>query len=118
MATFLVEIQIANPSGQHWTTLQALANTNASTTSVPASILRDLGVTPQRQNNFRSTQGEIRTMDIGQTYIRIMDEEFITDFIFNDEATIPLLGALTLESAHLIIDPREKQLIPSDGLLM
>ncbi len=118
MGTFFVEIQIGNPSAQRWTTVEALVDTGASTSSLPASILQQLDVEPKRQKTYRFAQGETRRMGVGQTYIRIMGEEFITDFIFNDEATTPLLGALTLESAHLIVDPREKQLIPSDGLLM
>ena len=57
-------------------------------------------------------------MDVGQTYIRLMGEEFITDFFFNYEGTMPLLGALALESAHLAVDPHGNRLIPEDGILM
>ena len=57
-------------------------------------------------------------MEVGQTYIRLLGEEFITDFIFNGEGTVPLLGALSLESAHLAVDPHSKRLIPEDGILL
>ena len=57
-------------------------------------------------------------MGVGQTYIRLMGEEFITDFIFNEENSMPLLGALALESAHLGVDPHGERLVPEDGLLM
>ena len=57
-------------------------------------------------------------MGVGQTYIRVEGEEFITDFIFNEEGTIPLLGALALESAQLLIDPDGQRLIPTYGLLL
>ncbi len=118
MGTFFVEIQIANPSAQRWTTLEALVDTGASTTSVPGSILRELGVTPLRQNNFRFAQGEVRTMEIGQTWIRVADAQFITQMIFNEEETTPLLGALALEGAYMAVDQVSQKLIPVEGLLM
>ena len=57
-------------------------------------------------------------MRVGQTYIRLMGEEFITDFIFNEEGSMPLLGALALDSAHLAVNTHGNRLIPVDGLLM
>ena len=57
-------------------------------------------------------------MGLGQTYIRLMDEEFITDFIFNEANTMPLLGALALESAQLAVDPYGMRLIPKSGILL
>ncbi len=118
MGTFMVEIEIGDLAGERWVPVEALVDTGASTSSLPGSILRALGVEPKREKTYRFAQGEIRRMGVGQTYIRVMGEEFITDFIFNDEGTIPLLGALALESAHLAVDPREGQLIPFDGMLM
>ena len=118
MGTFFTEIEIADPEGERWVAVEALVDTGASTCSVPSSVLRDLGVSPTRQKRYRFAQGETRTMGVGQTYIRLTGEEFITDFIFNEENTIPLLGALALESAHLVVDPHGNRLIPEDGLLL
>ena len=118
MGTISVEIEIGEPQGQQWVAIKALVDTGASTCSVPSSVLRELGVLPGRQKRFRFAQGETRTMDVGQTYIRLMGEEFITDFFFNYEGTMPLLGALALESAHLAVDPHGNRLIPEDGILM
>ena len=92
MGTFFVEIGIGDPDGERWVTVEALVDTGASVCSVPSSILQDFSVVPKRQKRYRFAQGESRSMGVGQTYIRIMDEEFITDFIFNEEGTIPLLG--------------------------
>ena len=118
MGTFFVEIEIGDQTGQHWIGVEALVDTGASTCSVPSSMLMELGVTPTRQKRYRFGQGEIRSMGVGQTYIRLMGEEFITDFIFNEENSVPLLGALALESAHLGVDPHGNRLVPEDGFLM
>ena len=118
MGTFFVEIEIGDQEAQRWTSVEALVDTGASTCSLPSSLLRELGVSPTRQKRYRFAQGETRTMGVGQTFIRLMGEEFITDFIFNDEGTMPLLGALALESAHLSVDPNGNRLIPEDGILL
>ena len=118
MGTFFVEIEVGDFTGERWVPIDALVDTGASTSSLPSSILRGLNVEPTRQNAFRFAQGEVRRMGVGQTYIRIMGEEFITDFIFNDEDTTPLLGALTLEAAYMAVDPVSQRLIPVEGFLM
>ena len=118
MGTFFVEIEIGDPAGERWTKVEALVDTGASACSVPSSVLRELGVSPKRQKRYRFAQGESCRIGVGQTYIRIMDEEFITDFIFNEEGTIPLLGAVALESAQLAVDPHGNRLIPDEGILL
>ena len=118
LGTFFVEIEIGDPEGQRWVSVEALVDTGASTSSVPSSILSSLDVIASRQKRYRFAQGETRTMGVGQTFIRLIGEEFIRDFIFNEEGTIPLLGALALESAHLAVDSHGNRLIPEDGILL
>ena len=118
MGTFFVPIDIGSPDAQRWITVEALADTGVSQCSLPGSLLRELGVAPTRQKEYRFAQGESCIMGVGQTYIRLMGEEFITDFIFNESDTMPLLGALALESAQLAVDPYGMRLIPRPGILL
>lgn len=118
MGTFSVPISIGDPQGENWIELDALVDTGASVTSVPGSILRELGVMPVTSRRFRFAQGEARQMEMGRTWINVDGREEVTLFIFNDEGTLPLLGALALESLFLGVDPVEQKLIPVDGLLM
>ncbi len=118
MGTFSVEIAIGTPDRQRWVTVDAVVDTGASITSVSSSVLRGLGVEPVMRKRFRFGQGEIRTMEVGQTWLRIEDEEIITQVLFNEENTTPLLGALALESAYLGIDPIAQKLVPVDGLML
>ena len=115
---FTVQIAVGDPEGQRWTTLDALVDTGASITSMPSSILRELGVEPRTQRRFRFAQGETRTMDVGQTWVRVEDEEIITLVLFNEEGTTPLLGALALEAAFMGVDPVARKLVPVEGLMM
>ena len=118
MGTFSVPISIGDPQGENWIELEALVDTGASVTSVPGSILHELGVSPVTSRQFRFAQGESREMDMGRTWINIDGREEITLFVFNDEGTLPLLGALAMESLFLGVDPVAQRLIPVDGLLM
>ena len=111
-------MQIGDQERQRWVTLDVLVDTGASISSVPASVLRDLGVTPLLNEEFEFGQGEIRQMDVGQTWIRVQGKEVATLVLFNDEGTAPLLGAMALEGVFLRVDPIAKRLVPVEGLMM
>ena len=118
MGTFSVSIGIGDPQGERWVELNALVDTGASITSVPGSILRELGVRQVMSQEFRFAQGESRRMNMGETRIRIDGREVGTLFLFNDEGTPALLGALALEALFLGVDPVAQRLIPVEGLMM
>ena len=117
MDTFSVEIAIGDPQRERWITLDALVDSGASITSVPGSVLRDFGVDPIMEQRFEFGQGEVRTMEVGQTWLRVNGREIITHVLFNDEGTLPLLGALALEGVFMGIDPVSQKLIPVQGLM-
>ena len=118
MGTFYTEIEVGDFTGESWVTIEALVDTGASTTSLPASVLQDLGVRALYTERFRFAQGEVREMPVGEARIRLAGKEFTTQFVFNDEGTAPLLGALALEAAYMAVDPVGQRLIPVEGLLM
>ncbi|MCY3801134.1 MAG: retroviral-like aspartic protease family protein [Chloroflexi bacterium] len=118
MGAFNVPISIGDRNGVRWTTLDALVDTGASITSVPASVLRELGVEPLTTQSFRFAQGEVRQMDVGQTWLRVEGREIVTLVLFNEEGAPPLLGALALEGVFMGVDPIAKRLIPVEGIMM
>ena len=118
MGTFSVPISIGDSQGENWIEFDALVDTGASVTSVPGSILRELGVSPVASQRFHFAQGESRRMNMGRTWISVEGREEITLVVFNDEGTQPLLGALALQVLFLGVDPVGQKLVPVDGLLM
>ena len=118
MASFYIDIELGDEEGANWRALDALVDTGASTTSVPGSVLRDLGVRPVATKRFRFAQGDVRELPIGYTWIRFAGKELVTQVIFNAEGTPALLGALALETAYMGVDPVAQRLIPVEGLLM
>ena len=117
MGTFNVEIGIGSRDRDEWVTLDALVDTGASITSAPASLLRRLGVEPRRTQEFKLADGGIRQMEIGEALVRVGDRDITTLVMFNDEESMPLLGALALEGAFMGVDPVEKKLVRVGGLM-
>ena len=117
MGVFSVPIALGDGQQKRWVELNALVDTGASITAVPASVLRGLGVEPILRQRFRFGQGEVRTMEVGETKLRVEGKEITTQVLFNEEGTTPLLGALALEGAFLGIDPVNQTLVPVDGLI-
>ncbi len=112
MGTFSVEISIGSRDHDEWMALDALVDTGAFVTSAPASLLRRLGVEPIRTQEFELADGEMREMEVGEARVRVGDREVTTLVLFNDEGSMPLLGALTLEGVFMGVDPVHKRLVP------
>ena len=112
MGTFSTAIEIGRPDGSLFETVNALVDTGASLTTVPASTLRRLGVTPHTRYTFELADGREIERGIGRTWIRIGDRSEITLVMFGDEEVGPLLGAYSLQGLMLGVDSPNERLIP------
>ena len=118
MGTFLVQIELGDPEGRRYETVEALVETGATYTTVPSSTLRRLGVSPHTRGTFVLADSSRIERDIGRTWLKLEEGEGIVPVIFGDEDSQPLLGAVTLEIFRLRVDPVSQRLIPVPGLLM
>ena len=118
MGTFNVEIEIGDINAANWGAISALVDTGASMTAAPASVLRALGVEPMATELFQFAAGERRRMPVGYARMKVEGKEIITQMMFNEEGTTPLLGAIALENAFLGVDPVGKRLVPVEGLML
>ena len=118
MGIFSIPVEISDQERHRWVALTAIVDKGASISSVPVPVLRELGAPVLMTQEFEFGQGEIRRMEVGQTWIRLEGKEVVTLVLFNDEGTTPLLGALALESTFMAVDPGRKRLVPTRGLMM
>jgi clan AA aspartic protease len=118
LGTFRVTIEVGNPEGSQFESVRALVDTGASYTTVPASLLRGLGVPVHSRVNFILADGRRIARDVGQTWIRIDGKAVISLVVFGDEGTDALLGAYTLQGLLLGVDTPNERLVPVPGLLM
>lgn len=67
MGTFRVRIEIGDAAGERWEPVDALVGTGATYTTVPAPLLRGLGVTPHAREAFVLADGRRAEYDIGRS---------------------------------------------------
>lgn len=89
---FKVPVEVGDPAGERFEEVDALVDTGASHTAMPASMLRRLGVQAHEKGRFQLANGAIVTRDVGQTWVKIDGRPVMTVVVFSDEGSQPLLG--------------------------
>ena len=118
MGTFTLAIQVGTPDGSRYEWFEALVDTGATYTTLPASALRALGVVPHDRALFRLADNREVEYEIGETKVRVDGRPVTTIVVFGPADTQPILGAYVLEGLLLGVDPVGRRLIPVPGLLM
>ena len=117
MGTLSVTIAIGGVGAEDLEEVEALVDTGATTTVVPGSVLRRLGISPTRRETFAYAGRERVELDMAEARARVDGRETTTWVIFGEDGTSALLGAYTLEGVFLGVDPYGQKLIPVQGLL-
>jgi clan AA aspartic protease len=117
MGTFTVTVEVGDPQGQRFESVQATVDTGASDTLAPRAMLERLGVPVQGSWPFTMADDREIEYDIGQTVIRIGDTSRTVLVVFGESDETILLGATSLETFHLAVDPVHQRLIPVTGSL-
>ncbi len=117
MVTFSVMVQVGDLAGRQFIEVETLVDTGASDTMLPESILAQLGIEPITLRSFRLADERLVEYPVGQARVRLDGDEFIVLVVFAQEGTMPLLGATTLETFSLGVDPKGQRLIPVAGVL-
>ena len=89
-----------------------LIDSGAVYSLVPRSTLKKLGIHPYRKVDFPLADGRTITRQVGDAYFELQGEGGAAPVIFGEKGDEPLLGATTLESIGLVLDPFKRQLIP------
>jgi len=120
MGTFSVEgvvSKVSRPGSPIRVSL--VADTGATYTTLPASIMRKLGVDRIRTEKLQLADGSIVERPLGEVAIDLGGGHSVsaTPALFGDEGVF-LLGVVTLEALGLMVDPLSKTLIKKEGLLL
>ena len=118
MGTFAVTLGVADPQGRRYEEVEAMADSGAAYTVLPASILEGLGVESYETRGFVLADGHRVERGFGQTWMRLDGRESMSPVVFWDEDSMPLLGAVTLEIFGLGIDPVNGRLVPVDAFML
>ena len=118
MGTFRVAIELGDPTGTRWVELEALVDTGATYTGVPANILEELGVARHVLASFVLADGREVQREIGHAWVRVGERSAITLVVFAEPGAPVLLGAHALEGLRLAADPVGRRLVPVPALLL
>ena len=113
MGTFSCEVRLDSMDGERSVEIEALVDTGASFTIIPAETLDELGVTPIDRYPVELADGRVVDYDLGQAHATIDGRSIPTLVLFGDSGTEPMLGAYTLEGLRLAADPSQGKLVPS-----
>ena len=111
MGVFQIELEVGDPQGERYETVNALVDSGATYTMLPQSLLRKLGVEPLESRTFRVADDRHTQRGFGQTWIKIDGRPIVCPVVFSEDNSMPLLGAVTLEIFALGIDPARGRLI-------
>lgn len=79
---------------------------------VPSSVLRAIGVVPERTATFWLADGRSVRRRVGHVVFEIEGNEGISRVIFGRSGDACLLGMVTLEELGLSLDPLKRRLRP------
>ncbi|HLA19158.1 MAG TPA: aspartyl protease family protein [Dehalococcoidia bacterium] len=118
MGTFRVEIEVGDPEGSRFESIEALVDTGATNTALPAPLRSSLGVTPYTRTVFELADGRDIELEVGRTWVRVDGQQEFTQVVFSTADAEPILGAITLEEMGLAVDPVSRRLLPVRKYLM
>ena len=92
--------------------LEFLIDTGAIYSVVPAATARELGLKKLQRQEFTLADGTHRTYAVGEAFFQVGDQSGTSKVVFGPPNATPLLGALTLESLGLMVNPVTREVSP------
>ena len=112
MGTFYVTIQVADRFRERYVNVDAMVDTGSTYTSLPESLLEELGIEREETDVFEMADNRLVEYDLGDIRLRLEGREHYVPVIFAPDNATPLVGAATLEIMRLGIDPVAEKLVP------
>ena len=91
-------------------TADFLVDTGAIDCLLPASLLRQAGVEPERADFYELADGNLVELPVAFAHLVFMGCDVVVKIIFGPEEAEPLLGAIALEAAGFVVDPSKQTL--------
>lgn len=99
------------------TEVEFLVDSGAVYSLVPGKILDELGIEPYREVSFSLADGTTIKRKVASAYFEFEGEGGPAPVVYGEEGDQPLLGATTLESIGLVLNPFTRTLHPMRMLM-
>ena len=98
-------VEVSGRGGGRFERLEALADTGATYTCIPRTVLERLGIVPEEEWPFVLADGREVRYPMAWIDIRMQGRVQPTIVVFAEPGSEPILGVVTLEEFRLAVDP-------------
>lgn len=118
MGLTTIAAQVRNPSGGRTRRrVRLLVDSGAAYSVLPERIWKNLRLREKRTVEFDLADGTVIERSVGQAEFVIAGRDGISPVVLGGPRDAPLLGAVTLETLGLMLDPLTRQLLPMRMIL-
>jgi predicted aspartyl protease len=119
MGIFTAKLRVWNPASSSTTEeIDAMVDTGASYSWVLRTRLESLHVHPVRRMQFRTIEGKMIERDLVPVFVAADGFTGGDNVVVAEPGDMEVIGAHTLESLGLTVDPVGKKLVPVVGLAL
>ena len=113
MGMTYVRAKVGRPDGRGRTVdVRFLVDTGAVYTVLPEAIWRSLKLKSQRELEFSLADGTTITRHVSECRFTIEGQSATSPVVLGEPGDSPLLGAVTLETIGLMVNPLSRELLP------
>jgi predicted aspartyl protease len=114
-----LKVRVGNPADRRRSEIvECIVDSGAIFAIVPATVLRRIGVRPNRREEFTLADGRHATRRLADAIFEIAGRQGASPVIVGERGDATVLGAVTLESLGLMLDPLKRELRPLPMLLL
>ena len=118
MGTFIHRMTLLSADASSREELDALVDTGATFSSAPPEVLERLGMRREARVRLRLASGQVMERSLGFVRVELLEERRIIPITFADQGEPAVIGAITLETFLLAVDPVAQRLVPVEGLMV
>ena len=118
MGMTYVRAKVSRPTGRGQSIgVRFLVDTGAVYTVLPEDVWHALKLKPQRTVEFSLADGTIISRQVSECRFTIEGQSATSPVILGASEDAPLLGAVTLETIGLMVNPLSRELLPMRMML-
>jgi predicted aspartyl protease len=119
MGIFNAKLKVWNPANPSSTEeFEAMVDTGASYSWVSRTRLEALGIKPVRRMQFRTIEGHMIERDLAPVFVATDGFTGGDNVVMAEPGDMEVMGAHTLESLGVTVDPVGKKLVPAVGMAL
>src|SRR5439155_16677690 len=106
-------VRVTNPADRtRSAVVECVVDSGAIFALIPATVLARIGVQPNRREVFRLADGSHASRELADAIFEIGDRQGASPVIVGESDDAIVLGAVTLETLGLMLDPLKRELRP------